>query len=178
MGGRSDGWESFSWDDIVPRLTLFAVRLLRKRGLADMTSLAPDLAQTAIEKVLSGDRVWDQEKEADLFRFLTSVVSSLISHEMERYRRYRAEELDSDVEYESPFIENEALARLEIEKFLSFARERDRDVYSLAYLSIVMEISDREEQERVLGVETHHIYNIRRRLQRMISDYHRRGTAS
>lgn len=165
-------WDEVSWNDLVPRLTLFTVRLLRKRGMDGMVSLAPDLAHTAIERLLSGQRAWNPEKEVDLFRHLTGIVSSLVSHEADLLKRYPMTELDEDGPYEIEDADRNVLENFELEKFLVFARERDPEAHKLAILYTKLGTVTREDQQAILEMDEKQIYNLRRRLKRLIDKYH------
>jgi hypothetical protein len=78
--GRSDADALLAeqdWADISRRLTLHAYARLRPRSRA----LAEEIAQSAIESILSAQRApWDPTRHPDLFDYLGSIVNSLVSN--------------------------------------------------------------------------------------------------
>lgn len=177
MGLNKRSLEDMPWSEIVPRLTLFAVRLLKKRGKYDMVELAPDFAHTAIEKFYAGERKWDEKKNPDFFLFLASVVSSLIYHEGTKAARFTdIENVPEDQYSDDPINPSDAvLEALEVDKFLDFLRFRDRELYLFALLVWKTDVSDVERQASSLGVEVDQVPNLRRRLRRHIDAYRQKS---
>jgi len=75
------------WDEIIPRLMNYALSKARRRywqgifgGWMPGGLEANDIAMQAIEKIFSGERRWDSQKEPNLFKVLTSIADSIVSH--------------------------------------------------------------------------------------------------
>lgn len=77
---------AFDWEDGINRLVLYAQYKAEKykwRGIFGGVlpeGMNPnDIVSIAIEKVLTGERNWDPEKQPNLYLYLRSVVDSLLS---------------------------------------------------------------------------------------------------
>lgn len=88
--------EQANWIKIGLRLTKYATSKTKHLGwrTKNYDSLAQgktpeDLAYKAIEKVFSGDRQWNPDKNPDLLDYLESVVDSLVSHLVESQNNKR-----------------------------------------------------------------------------------------
>lgn len=92
------------WNELVERLARYAYCKLARlywRGLPLSAGGAPpggvdaaDLAADAIVDTIEGTRVWDQEAEPDLYRFLRSVVDSKVNHLAESLENQLTRRLD------------------------------------------------------------------------------------
>lgn len=178
MSNELPDLEDMPWSEIVPRLTLFAVRLLKKKGKDGFVPLAPDYAHTAIERVLEGNRRWNKQKNPDFFLFLTSVVSSLVSHEEIRSRRQSPlDDVPEEKFSTDPFdTADKVLENVEVRKFLSFVRDQDRELHQFAVLIWLKGETDIEKQANQLRVSQDEIPRLRRRLRRKIEQYRTLGS--
>ncbi|MFQ6758107.1 MAG: hypothetical protein D9V46_03715 [Deltaproteobacteria bacterium] len=78
---------SHPWDESIPRLTRYAFGKMRKLfwqgilgGPAPSGIEAKDIVLISIEKIMNGDRTWDPRSQENLYKHLTSVIDSEISH--------------------------------------------------------------------------------------------------
>ena len=75
--------EAANWDDIILRLTYYAVSRFRRYGWQSglpKGNSPDDTALNAIEKVWDGTRDWDPDKYPDLLKHLKWIVKSDIGH--------------------------------------------------------------------------------------------------
>lgn len=76
--------QKVNWESIGLRLTYYAVKKAyryRWNSKIAIGGVSPeDLAHEAIAKIFDEKRKWDPQKDPDLFKYLTGVVDSLISH--------------------------------------------------------------------------------------------------
>lgn len=83
------------WESIGLRLTHYAARKAYRYRWNSRIAIggqsSEDLAFEAITKVLDGDRKWDPQEDPDLFKYLTCVVDSLISHLSDSPERTRVQ---------------------------------------------------------------------------------------
>ncbi|WP_285011102.1 RNA polymerase sigma factor [Pedobacter faecalis] len=71
------------WDNVIIRLTAYVIQYCKwKRYRLPKGLEAEDIALSAIEKIYSGKRAWDYQKEPDLFNHLQSVANSVIINEL------------------------------------------------------------------------------------------------
>lgn len=78
---------AFPWEEKIPRLLLYAsLKAKKKRWRSVFDGHLPegkesqDVVFHAIEKVLSGERSWNPQEQPDLFRYLTGIIDSDLSH--------------------------------------------------------------------------------------------------
>ncbi|BEH09900.1 hypothetical protein GSUET_15120 [Geobacter sulfurreducens subsp. ethanolicus] len=78
---------AFTWEEKIPRLLDYALGVARKKrwravfdGQMPEGKEIEDVVSTAIVKVLSGERVWDPQKQPDLYEYLKSVIDSDLYH--------------------------------------------------------------------------------------------------
>jgi hypothetical protein len=78
---------SHPWGETIPRLARYAFWKMRKLfwqgilgGPAPSGIEPKDLVHISIEKILNGDRTWDPRSQENLYKHLTSVIDSEISH--------------------------------------------------------------------------------------------------
>ncbi|WP_461788672.1 sigma-70 RNA polymerase sigma factor region 4 domain-containing protein [Pedobacter sp.] len=71
------------WDDVIIKLTAYVVQYCKwKKYYLPKGLEAEDIALSAIEKIYTGERSWDMEKEPDLQNHLQSVTNSIIINEI------------------------------------------------------------------------------------------------
>jgi DNA-directed RNA polymerase specialized sigma24 family protein len=85
MSGHVE-WTQRDWADLYPRLRLIAAGKLarlrwrgRRGGAIPGGKTAEDVVHDAIVKTISGERVWNQERDS-LFKHLAGVISSDVNH--------------------------------------------------------------------------------------------------
>ena len=132
----------YDWENIALELTYHAVvKVKRLRWRTGSYESLPqgktpeDLAYEAIEKVFSGDRRWNPDKNPDLLRYLKSVVDSLVSHlvESENHKRlqYFPETEDGvDLEEVLPLAATSLSRRPKTPEEELLAKEREERVLS------------------------------------------------
>jgi hypothetical protein len=81
--------ERIDWEEITVRLIGYArFRLSRHGSAAARYALQPeDCVQESIRRLLDETRNFDRGTESDLFRVISGIIDSLISHEGEKSRR-------------------------------------------------------------------------------------------
>jgi DNA-directed RNA polymerase specialized sigma24 family protein len=167
-------WSALPWKDIIPRVVLFAHRLLRRRPFAGVEWSAEDLTWSAIEKTLSGTRVWDVER-VGIIEHLMGVVSSELYNAIRKHASVRienlydtaAEEVSSDEQ--SP--EDIAIKRSETLRILAFLRNRDERLAELATVSTLFGASRAGEIAQLLNVPVRGVYALQRKLREALEDY-------
>lgn len=71
------------WDDVIIKLTAYVVQYCKWKQYRLPKGLeAEDIALSAIEKIYTGERSWDPEKEPDLQNHLQSITNSVIINEL------------------------------------------------------------------------------------------------
>ena len=104
-----------------PRLRSYA------RRLCGRTDDAHDLAQQAVESVLSGRRTWNRAKQPDYLRFMYSVIASTwandcLASRAAKRRGQRADDVDPDaVPFSTMNPEKLSIARCEDDTFRAIA---------------------------------------------------------
>lgn len=189
------------WDDIYPRLMKYALSKLSIRSGSPLEgvptkTLAQDIVNEAIRKVIEGDRKWDPER-GSLFNYLKySVIQSEISHLYESDYYYltsrmpdtqggresvsvNTNEVSSRSQAPSehapsinpgiPQSPEEALVENEVHNQLLKAVEGDEELEG-----IVLCILEGHEKPKIiaelLGVNPTTIYNARKRLKKIYGD--------
>jgi RNA polymerase sigma factor (sigma-70 family) len=86
--------DALDWEnDVLPRAMKYATAASRElRGLGYEVEPA-DLVQEAITRVYEGRRRWDKMKLPDFGVFLNGIIKSLISHVVERSKKFPSEPL-------------------------------------------------------------------------------------
>ena len=169
----------FDWDGQIPRLIAYGRwRHSRHGAAAARYDLQPaDCAQEAVKLFLDGTRMFEGGTESELFRFLCSVIDSLISHDGAKTRRRGkqlwirwdgSDEPAADAVNESELAVTDGsfallLLRDDLQHFLNFL---EPDL--AAYVRLRMKHPQLTAMERaaVLGTAVEDIWNIDRRLKR------------
>lgn len=81
--GRLKILDAQDWNDVIIKLTAYVVQYSKWKQYRLPKGLeAEDIALSAIEKIYTGERAWDLEKEPDLQNHLQSVTNSIIINEL------------------------------------------------------------------------------------------------
>jgi DNA-directed RNA polymerase specialized sigma24 family protein len=167
-------WSEPKWEEIIPKVQLFAHRKLNKLGLSTAGGKGPeDFAQEACEKILSGARTWNQQY--NLLANLCLIVSSTIYWEVGRCRKVTNDELNDLVDG-NPSPEDEAIYADAKARLLEFLGKKDPVLRKVAELLLDEKrhgISWDSEKLlfRELNLSKAEAMNLRRRLERIVRDY-------
>jgi len=130
------------WENITLELTDYAVmKVKRLRWRTGSYESLPqgktpdDLAYDAIEKVLSGDRRWNPNKNPNLLNYLKTVVDSLVSHLVESEEHKRVQRLPEtkdgvDLEEMLPLDSRLLAHRPKNPEEILLEKEREKQVWS------------------------------------------------
>jgi DNA-directed RNA polymerase specialized sigma24 family protein len=167
-------WSALPWKDIIPRVVLFAARLLRRRPFAGVESSAEDLTWNAIEKTLSGKRVWDIGR-VGIVEHLMGVVSSDLYNEIRKNASVRVEQMydlaADDIASDEQSPEDIAIKRSEIINVLQFLKKRDERLAELATVTALFGANHAPELAQLLGTSVANVYELRRRLRQALEAY-------
>jgi hypothetical protein len=190
--------EQHSWEETIPRLELYALRKARRlywQGMMDGNmptgQEVADVVLEAIEDILTGKRSWDPSKQPDLFAYLRSIIDSKLSHLVESWtnRYVRTESVlsaedDNATGTPSPLVQFSAPTPSPAEMVLHAEEERLAEAFFWGFyeylsdeplLQQVIECIDDDlkpaDMAAHLGVPPKEIYNIRKRLQRRLTEY-------
>jgi hypothetical protein len=166
-------WPDFTtvdWEDLYKRLLLAAAGRLRRSRLSQ--SQATDFIHTAIQKAMSGQRVWDPTKS--LYHNLWQIVSSEINHAATSYERVHVDPSDETIvqirDYrDTP--EEASIHKSEIDHLMHYLNSRDRDAAAVADLLLTVGISNSMEVAVQLNRSVSEIDNIKKRLRRLCKNY-------
>lgn len=173
MPSQGISWSVLPWKDIIPRVTLYAHTLLRRRPFAGAQVSADDLVLSAIEKTISGARQWNIEN-VGIVEHLMGVVSSDLYNSVRKHILHKdiydeANNIISDGE--SP--EDIALYNQEVRKLLDFMMQRDKRLFEAAYLYIIVGVKSPVELADKMNVSERTARNIHSKLKSSILDYYR-----
>lgn len=187
-----------NWDEIAPRLIAHAkwkcASYSWARNQHDLPKglQAADIAMQAIDKLISGERIWDKNNQPNLLFFLKSVIDSLIwhlvsssSHQNERPSGFRSKiptDNDSDPQDydfiidtasssdptpENFLLNKENQARFwEIKNFLYELASGDEEV-GMILLCMEEGIIKPKEIAEQLGLDVAKVNNAQKRLRRL-----------
>jgi DNA-directed RNA polymerase specialized sigma24 family protein len=169
----------FPWDDLYPRLLLAALGRLspaiwrgERRGQVPGGRTAHDAVQTAVEKLLGGERQWNRSKSA--FENLWGAVSSEISNWATSAENRTTSRTDDEkvilLRNPQPTPEDQVLSRSERDRLLQHLRTRDADAAQMAELMLVDGLMGPELMEG-MGLEQHKTDAIKKRLRRLVAAY-------
>ena len=188
--------EHHPWEEAIPRLELYALRKARRlywQGIMDGNmpsgNEAADIVLEAIEDVLAGTRSWNPSTQPDLFVHLRSIVDSKLSHlvESKANRSIRSEAmLSTEEDHPSALLvqfpdsspspdqivsqaEEEQLAEEFFWGFFEYLK--DEPLLQQVSECIVDGITKPAEVATRLGVPPKEVYNMRKRLQRRLTEY-------
>jgi hypothetical protein len=178
-------WTAQDWDDLMPRLHLFAIRRLARttwygRRASRLSDAAGDLVQDAITKTIGGVRVWDRAS-CTLFQHLAWVIVSDISH-APRSSKSRLTVSDEgrpngsshwppDMADEAPDQEQVALWCSEQRRLLEYLRGHDSMLGRMAELMVIQDVRETRELSDQLGIQPSAVANLRKRLKRAMWSY-------
>lgn len=86
-----------NWEQLLPRLTAYAGRQLRRVGWVSGKDLEPnrmsvmDAVDVALERCLDGSRRWNEAAPPELGAFLCGVIKSIVSDERKKLSRDKAD---------------------------------------------------------------------------------------
>lgn len=126
--GEPFDWTSVDWDDIYPRLWLFARNMIEKAG-GRVRKAPEDFAEDAIRKTVEGVRDWSP-RQAPLLDHLCEVVSTDVRNAM-----VLADALEGEIPFSSQQAEGteENVRRKPIEEdFVGFLEEKHPQLVRLA----------------------------------------------
>lgn len=76
--------DAHDWEPTITRLTAYVIMICRFRRYRLPVHLQPeDIVVDAIDKVYSGERNWEPSRDADLGKYMASVVKSMMSNLIE-----------------------------------------------------------------------------------------------
>jgi hypothetical protein len=180
-------WGDVDWEDLVPRLLLFALSRLSRmtwRGQRDAVppgaAEAQDFVNDAIVKTLSGVRVWSRDK-CSLFQHLAGVVVSDISHAAAASENKltlaangpgdRNDDWPPDKADDVPDQEQRTLWRSEQRRLLGHLDEVDPKLAQMAELILLEDVDGSAELAERLKCTISDIANLRKRLKRALRVY-------
>lgn len=167
-------WEKLAWNDIIPRLMLFAKRQRMRMPTGLSLPSEEDLVSSAIEKTMSGVRGWKPD-QIGLLEHLFGVVKSDLYNEVRKSMRYSSDDISADLlasRIPSSDLTPEEIAsnRSVLSHFMTELKAKDQDVYEWFLLSL-LHGSPEEESQRSVGFSKGDIANMRRRLRRHIKSF-------
>src|ERR1043166_1746836 len=192
------------WHVTLPRLRRYAAERTGRltwagfrRGPLPGVRQVDDVVNTAIEKVLTGIRIWDPYREPDLALFLESVVDSEVSHLIESWdhrhirpaaalpRDAEREEEDLLVRVPSPApgpaeaLDAREGARRQDDFFKGFRDTLIDDPLLCRIVEAIHEdVVKPGEIAARLGIPVAEIYNRRKQLQRRLTDFYQKWNAA
>jgi len=162
-------WSSLPWQDIVPRVVLFAHSLLRRKPFAGVESGPEDLAWGAIEKTISGTRQWDV-KNVGLVEHLMGVVSSDLYNSIRKHAAFPMESLyeiaADQIASEDRTPEELTTSKSEVLNLLNFLRDKDERLAELAALSASFGTYRPGELAQLMNLSVREIYALKKKLRR------------
>jgi DNA-directed RNA polymerase specialized sigma24 family protein len=186
---------SADWDDIVPRLTLYANykidRIRWKKGVIPKGLTAKDMVLGAIVSIYEEKRNWNPTKEPDLLNYLKSIICSNVSH-LYKLKEYKTtdpyketedgkvvEELQNNADPSSdhafllkqqPFTPEEILLdREKTDTFLE-AIKGDDELEEVA-LCLMEGFSKPREIAEYMDKDIAYVYNLRKRFERKCKEF-------
>lgn len=132
------------------------------------------MVSNAIEKTISGTRVWEPEK-VGLLEHLFGVIRSDLYNEVRKARQHISEDVTADrlasiLASNEPTPEDIASKRSVLDTFLKELRSKDREVYEWFALVGLYGLPE-SDVLTTLGVSKNDVANMRRRMRRHISDF-------
>lgn len=202
MDGRFD---RHPWHVTIPRLRRYARERASRltwagshRGPLPGGRQPEDVAHAAIEKVLTGARVWDEAAQPDLAVFLESVVDSEISHLVEswEHRHIRPAAAlpaasDDGEPAPDPIAGYPSPAAGPLERVMGGEEARGQEAFAAAFIAsvaddpvlkrivecIVADVVKPGEIAARLGIPISEIYNRRKQLQRRLTAFYEQRSA-
>lgn len=167
-------WETVAWNDIIPRLLLFARRRRDRFEAGTHLPLEEDLVSSAIEKTIAGTRVWEPER-VGLLEHLFGVIRSDLYNEVRKSRSHISEDVTAErfaslLPSSKPTPEDVAENRSVLTVFLKELQAKDQQVYEWFSLVGLYGLAEADIQS-TLGVSKTDVAKMRRRLRRYIDDF-------
>jgi len=186
MSGGDIDWAEQDWDDLVPRLLLFAVsRLYRmtwrgRRGEAPPGATeAEDYVNDAISKTISGVRVWNPDN-CTLFQHLAGVIVSDVSHAATSVENRNTmappdkpggDRWPPDPVDDAPDPERAAEWISEQRRLLEHLERIDPELAVMAGLMLVHDLQESDALAKAMNVSIAEVANRRKRLKRAVTAY-------
>lgn len=165
--------EQIDWEDLTPRLLLYAShRLSRHAKLRESGRGPDDYVQQAVTLVLEGHRSLSPEAGRSPLGFLTGIIDSLISHDDQKTRQHGTRIAFDQMKGAPPTyeIEGDIIARGEAEQFVS---SLNSELQAYARLRLSDKYSTAEEFATALETTVEHVRNLDRRLRRTLGTFPR-----
>jgi DNA-directed RNA polymerase specialized sigma24 family protein len=167
-------WETVAWNDIIPRLLLFARRRRDRFAAGVHLPSEEDLVSGAIEKTIAGTRMWEPER-VGLLEHLFGVIRSDLFNEVRKARAHisydvTAEQFASLLSSSEPTPEDVVSNQSVLTAFLTEIHAKDQQVYDWFSLVSLYGLSEVDIQS-TLGVSKVDVAKMRRRLRRYIDDF-------
>lgn len=167
-------WGQVAWDDLVPRLTLFAARRLSALVWHTNTADADDFVIEAITKTMQGVRVWNRPT-CSLYDHLLGVIASDINHAAEswenRTMRNPGEHEPGELSDCAADPELVATLRFEQTRLLAHLGLLDPVMGKLAELILLEDLNGTDELSQRLGIAPNQVKNLRKRMKRTVLAY-------
>ena len=178
-------WLAQDWDDLMPRLHVFAIRRLTRtawygRRGSGLSDAARDLVQDAITKTIAGIRVWDRAT-CTLFQHLAWVIVSDISHTPKWSQSHPTASDEGrpngsscwppDMADEAPDQEQVALWRSEQRRLIEYLSGHDSMLGRMAQLMLTKDVWETRELSDQLRIPPSAVANLRKRLKRAVWSY-------
>jgi hypothetical protein len=179
---RAKYWQSYDWSDLVPRLTLFTEGRIRRRIWRGVRSgnipggLEPkDIVYQAIEKTMSGQRLWDQEKNT-LFQHLVNTIKSDLNHlatNLDNTTTVSANDDGNVVSIISNLSspEESVIWRSQQSHLIKHIRTIDPCMAKMAEMMLIEDLSGSIELSNKLLISVKEVENLKKRLQRVLTSY-------
>lgn len=179
-------WKSVDWEDLIPRLLVFAAHRLKGRrwhgvrnGLGDEKH---DIVYEAIVKTMDGTRTWKEEKQ-DLYTHLIGVINSTIDNLLngkENNVMVRISEKDyykaldthhSCTMERDPRFYHDPLYQRDLSNLLKYLGDIDPLMKRLAELILIEGHRDTPYLSYELNIDTGSLNNLKKRLRRALECY-------
>jgi len=195
-----DRFERHPWHLTIPRLRRYARERASRlvwagsyRGPLPGGRQPEDVAHSAIEKVLTGARDWDETAQPDLAVFLETVVDSEISHLVESWEHRHVRpaaalpaRADGEEPNPDPIAKVPSPAAGPLEAVVGGEEEKRQDAFAAAFIEsvaddpilkrivecIVADVVKPGEIAVQLGIPILEIYNRRKQLQRRLKAFY------
>jgi DNA-directed RNA polymerase specialized sigma24 family protein len=167
-------WSALPWDDIIPRLLLFAHRRTRRTSFSGMAMSPNDLVGDAIEKTMSGVRRWEPT-DRSLFDHLAGVINSSLYNEIRKIVSRSEVPLDETIlegiKTDAPSPEDEAAYKSEVAELLRFVRARNPELLEMLSAALFFDSERPADMAEVLGISIKDAYAGRAKLRRLLHEY-------
>lgn len=175
-------WSAINWGEAMPRLLYYAASLMRRKGWrgdtagSSSSAFGPeDIVQTAILKTMSEQRPWDPTNNLDLFTHLAGVIKSEMSNLSRSVDNRLVLNMPENLEARAAGTAFDASriieGRSELEGVRRFVLENAPDLRGLLDAMLSQEGISANELSKTLRVSEAEVWNMRKRLRRLIGRY-------